>query len=160
MRILFVCLGNICRSPTAEAVMRSLVTEAGLADEIEVESAGTGNWHAGEPPDPRATETAAERGVELVGSARQIDAADFENFDLLIAMDRANHAELLRMAPNADARDRVGLLREFDPEAPDADPAPGVPDPYFGGGDGFAEVIEIVDRCCASLLDSIRAGRT
>ena len=155
MRILFVCLGNICRSPTAEAVMRSLVSEAGLDGEIEVESAGTGSWHLGDPPDPRAVAAAAERGVELAGGARQVDEADFASFDLLIAMDRSNRDGLLRLAPDEEARGRVRLLREFG-DGEEAD----VPDPYYGGEEGFAEVVEIVERSCAALLDDIRAGRT
>ena len=149
MRVLFVCLGNICRSPTAEAVMRGLVAAAGLEDEIEVESAGTGSWHVGDPPDPRAVSAAAERGVELTGSARQVDEADFEGFDLLVAMDRSNRDALLRLAPDDEARDRVRLLGDAD-----------VPDPYYGGAEGFADVVEIVERGCAELLAEIRAGTT
>ena len=155
MRILFVCLGNICRSPTAEAVMRGLVAEAGLDGEIEVESAGTGSWHLGDPPDPRAVAAAAERGVELDGAARQVDRADFDRFDLLIAMDRSNRDALLRLAPSTEARERVRLLREFG-DGEEAD----VPDPYYGGEEGFAEVVEIVERCCRALLDDIRTGQT
>lgn len=156
MRILFVCLGNICRSPTAEGVMRRLVAEAGLEDEIEVASAGTGNWHMGEPPDSRAAAAAAERGVKLAGSAQQVGAADFEGYDLLIAMDRSNHAELSRLAPDDEARAKVRLLREFDPAGRGGAGAPDVPDPYFGGEDGFAEVMEIVERSCSALLDELR----
>jgi protein-tyrosine phosphatase len=155
MRILFVCLGNICRSPTAEAVMRGLVAEAGLDGEVEVESAGTGSWHLGDPPDPRAVAAAAERGVELDGAARQVTEADFERFDLLIAMDRSNRDGLLRLAPDEDARGRVRLLSDFG----DGGPAD-VPDPYYGGEEGFAEVLGIVERRCTALLDEIRAGRT
>jgi protein-tyrosine phosphatase len=152
MRILFVCAGNICRSPTAEAVMRGLVAEAGLDGEIEIASAGTGGWHVGDPPDPRSVAAAAERGVELTGAARQVDAADFEGFDLLIAMDRSNHDALRRLAPDEEARERIHLLREYgDGEAHD------VPDPYYGGADGFAEVVEIVERNCRALLDELAA---
>jgi protein-tyrosine phosphatase len=155
VRILFVCLGNICRSPTAEVVMRGLVAEAGLDGEIEVESAGTGNWHLGDPPDPRAISAAADRGVELTGAARQVDEADFEHFDLMIAMDRSNRDALRRLAPDDEAQERVRLLREFG-DREDSD----VPDPYYGGEDGFAEVLDIVERCCSALLDEVRAGRT
>jgi protein-tyrosine phosphatase len=154
MRILFVCLGNICRSPTAEAVMRGLVAEAGLEDEVAIESAGTGDWHIGSPPDRRSVAAAAERGVELAGSARQVTAADFERFDLLIAMDAYNRDDLLAMAPDAAAESRVRMLREFGDEA-ELD----VPDPYDGDGEGFAKVIEIVERNSAALLEEIRAGR-
>jgi protein-tyrosine phosphatase len=150
MRILFVCLGNICRSPTAEAVMRGLVAESGLKGEVEVDSAGTGNWHLGDPPDPRAVEAAAARGVALRGAARQVDESDFERFDLLVAMDRSNHDALRRLAPDEPVGERIRLLREFGDGA-EAD----VPDPYYGGAEGFAEVLEIVERCCAALLAEI-----
>jgi protein-tyrosine phosphatase len=153
VRILFVCLGNICRSPTAEAVMRGLIAERGLDDEITVASAGTGDWHLGDPPDQRAVAAAAERGVELTGTARQVSEADFAGFDLLVAMDRSNRDALLRLAPEAEARDKVRLLRDFDDGAGD------VPDPYYGGPDGFADVVDIVERSCAALLDELRAPR-
>lgn len=154
MRILFVCAGNICRSPTAEAVMRGLVAETGLDGEIEIESAGTGGWHVGDPPDPRSVAAAAERGVELAGAARQVDEADFEGFDLLVAMDRSNRDALRRLAPDEEARERIRLLREYgDGVAHD------VPDPYYGGADGFDEVVEIVERNCRALLDELAADR-
>src|SRR3954447_16701919 len=98
-RLLFVCLGNICRSPTAEGVMRRLVRERGLEARVDVESAGTGDWHAGEPPDPRAADAARRRGTDLGGAARQVTPADFEHFDLLLAMDRDNLRDLRAMAP-------------------------------------------------------------
>jgi protein-tyrosine phosphatase len=149
VRLLFVCLGNICRSPTAEAVMRGLVAEAGLEDKIEVESAGTGNWHVGYPPDERAVAAAAERGIELSGEARQVVRGDFGGFDLLIAMDRQNCDDLLRLAETPADREKVRLLRSY------ADGELDVPDPYYGGEDGFAEVVEIVERCCEALLAEI-----
>ena len=154
MRVLFVCLGNICRSPTAEGVMRSLVAEAGLEGEIEVESAGTGDWHVGHPPDERALSAAAARGITLEGVARQVTAGDFEAFDLIVAMDRANRDDLVALAPDAEARERVRLLREYAGES-ERD----VPDPYYGGEDGFADVVEIVERSCAALLDALGDGR-
>jgi protein-tyrosine phosphatase len=154
VRILFVCLGNICRSPTAEAVMRGLVAERALEREIEVASAGTGDWHLGDPPDERASAAAAERGVELTGAARQVTAADFRDFDLLVAMDRSNRDALLRLAPDEATREKVRLLR------PSGDGDEDVPDPYYGGPEGFAEVVEIVERGCRALLDEIRAGQT
>ncbi len=154
MRILFVCLGNICRSPTAEAVLRGLVAEAGLDGKVEVESAGTGDWHIGEPPDRRSVSAAAERGVELGGSARQVTPGDFDHFDLLIAMDRFNRDDLLAMAPDDTARSRVRMLREFG-DGGKLD----VPDPYDGGAEGFAEVVEIVERSCAAMLAELQAGR-
>jgi protein-tyrosine phosphatase len=155
MRILFVCMGNICRSPTAEGVMRRLISDAGLDDRVEIESAGTGGWHAGEPPDRRATLAARRRGIALEGAARQIRAADFRDFDLVIALDRANLRELLAMAPDEDAAEKIRLLREFDPRAAgDLD----VPDPYYGGDRGFETVLDMVEAACRGLLDELRAA--
>jgi protein-tyrosine phosphatase len=159
MRVLFVCMGNICRSPTAEGVMRRLVAEAGLEDRIEVDSAGTGGWHAGDPPDVRATAAAARRGVTLDGAARQVRPEDFDEFDLVIAMDRENLRGLLTLAPDEAAAERIRLLREFDPSsagAPDLD----VPDPYYGGDRGFETVLDMTEAACRGLLDELRsAGR-
>src|SRR3712207_5792833 len=115
MKLLFVCLGNICRSPTAEGVMRRLVREAGLEPQFEIESAGTGDWHIGRPPDARATAAARARGITLDGAARQIAREDFERFDHVLVMDRANLRDVLAVAPDPDARRKVRLLREFDP---------------------------------------------
>jgi protein-tyrosine phosphatase len=153
-RILFVCLGNICRSPTAEGVMRALVRDAGLEGRIELDSAGTGGWHIGEPPDTRATETARRRGIVLEGAARQVRREDFEEFDLILAMDRDNLRELRRLAPDEPSRAKARLLREFDPAADgDLD----VPDPYYGGPGGFDEVLDLVQAACAFLLRRLRA---
>jgi protein-tyrosine phosphatase len=157
VRLLFVCLGNICRSPTAEGTMRTLVREAGLERQIELDSAGTGAWHAGSAPDERATAAAARRGIALEGSARRVRAGDFDDFDLILAMDLSNVDELRRMAPGEDARAKVRLLREFDPasaETGDLD----VPDPYYGDGDGFERVLDHVQAACAGLLAQVRAG--
>ena len=132
--------------------MRSLVDEAGLSDRIEIDSAGTGDWHLGHSPDPRATVAAEARGIELAGAARQVEPADFERFDLIVAMDRINRAALEALAPGEQARGRIRLLREY------ADGAVDVPDPYYGGDDGFAEVLEIVDRSCRALLDEVATG--
>jgi protein-tyrosine phosphatase len=152
MRILFVCMGNICRSPTAEGVMRRLVEQAGLEDRIEVESAGTGGWHVGEPPDERATLAARRRGVTLAGAAQQVTRDDFRGFDLLIALDRANLRELLALAPDEDAAEKVRLLREFDPAAAGV---LDVPDPYYGGDRGFETVLDMVEAACRGLLDEV-----
>lgn len=157
LRLLFVCMGNICRSPTAEAVMRAVLAEAGADGRVAVESAGTGEWHAGEPPDARATEAANRRGVALEGAARQVRPSDFREFDLLIAMDRRNARDLQALAPDAEAAEKVRLLREFDPAsagAPDLD----VPDPYYGGPDGFETVLDQVEAACRGLLDELRAA--
>ncbi|MGO8904457.1 MAG: low molecular weight protein-tyrosine-phosphatase [Solirubrobacteraceae bacterium] len=156
-RILFVCLGNICRSPTAEGVMRSLVAEAGLVERIELDSAGTGRWHVGSPPDRRAVAAARSRGIALGGHARQVSPGDFEAFDLLLAMDRANMRDLVQLAPGKPWREKIRLLREFDPQsAGDRDLE--VPDPYYGAPGGFEEVLDIVQTACAGLLARIRVG--
>ncbi len=157
MRILFVCMGNICRSPTAEGVMRGLVRDAGLEGRVELDSAGTGGWHAGDPPDARATAAARARGVDLDGAARAVTAEDFEHFDLLLAMDRENERDLLARAPDADARAKVRLLREFDPEAVAAGDLD-VPDPYYGGARGFEHVLDLVEAACRGLLAEVRAA--
>jgi protein-tyrosine phosphatase len=154
-RVLFVCMGNICRSPTAEGVFRRLVRDEGLEDEIEIDSAGTGGWHVGEPPDSRSTEAARRRGIELEGAARQFSAADFDRFDLILAMDAENRNELLSVAPDDDARAKVRLFREFD-RASNGSGDLDVPDPYFGGEQGFEHVLDLVDAAARGLLDELR----
>jgi protein-tyrosine phosphatase len=159
LRLLFVCLGNICRSPTAEGAMRELVREAGLEQQIELDSAGTGSWHVGSPPDPRAVATAHARGVTLGGAARTVVSNDFNDCDLVIAMDRSNMRDLRELAPSEDAREKVRLLREFDPASAGLDPeALDVPDPYYGAAGGFEEVLELVQDACRGLLAQIQAG--
>ncbi len=155
MKLLFVCLGNICRSPTAEGVMRGLVAEAGLEDRIEIDSAGTGGWHVGAPPDARATEAARRRGLTLDGAARRVTPDDFAEFDLILAMDRDNVEALKAVAPDDPGRAKVRLLREYDPAsrgAPDLD----VPDPYYGGPAGFDVVLDQVEAACRGLLADVR----
>jgi protein-tyrosine phosphatase len=147
VRILFVCLGNICRSPTAEGVMRRLVREEGLEDRIEIDSAGTGGWHVGAPPDARATEAAARRGTVLEGAARRFDPSDFERFDLIVAMDRENLRDLLALAPDDEARAKVRMFRAGGLD---------VPDPYYGGDDGFEEVLDLVEEAARELLAEVR----
>jgi protein-tyrosine phosphatase len=156
VRLLFVCLGNICRSPTAEGVMRALVEEAGLEDSIELDSAGTGAWHVGSPPDGRAVAAARARGIVLEGSARQIRQNDFDEFDLVLAMDRSNLRELEELAGSEERRAKVRLLREFDP-AGGGDQDLEVPDPYYGAAGGFEEVLDLVQGACAGLLTQIGA---
>jgi protein-tyrosine phosphatase len=150
VRLLFVCMGNICRSPTAEGVMRALLREQGIED-VEVESAGIGDWHVGDPPDRRATDAARLRGIALEGAARQVRASDFDDFDLLIAMDRSNQRDLLMLAPDEEARRKGRLLREWEPGATDLD----VPDPYYGDGRGFEDVLDMVQASCRALLDEL-----
>ncbi len=156
MRIVFVCLGNICRSPTAEGVMRRLIAEEGLEGQIAIDSAGTGGWHVGAPPDERATAAAALRGTVLDGAARRFDPDDFHRFDLVLAMDDENRRDLLAIAPDPESRAKVRLLREFDPTARasgDLD----VPDPYYGGGHGFERVLDMVEDATRGLLAELRA---
>jgi protein-tyrosine phosphatase len=144
LRLLFVCSGNICRSPTAEAVMRRLVDEAGLAGDIDVDSAGTGDWHVGEPPDPRAVAAARNRGLAVTGTARQITPADFDEFDLILAVDDENLRRLRRITPPG-AAGRVRKLAAQD-----------VPDPYYGGPDGFEVALDLIEKHSRALLDELR----
>jgi low molecular weight protein-tyrosine phosphatase len=135
--------------------MRALVREEGLEDQIEIESAGVGDWHVGHPPDDRATEAARRRGVTLAGTARQVRPSDFADFDLLLAMDRENLRALRALAPDARAAEKVKMLRAYDPDsagAPDLD----VPDPYYGGAQGFETVLDQVEAACRGLLESLR----
>jgi protein-tyrosine phosphatase len=154
VRVSFVCLGNICRSPTAEAVMRKLVERAGLADRVLIDSAGTGDWHVGEPRDARSTAVGKKRGTPLGGAARQFQPGDFARFDQVLAMDRKNLRDLLALAPDDAARAKVSLLRSFDPGLVAGDDE--VPDPYYGGLDGFDRVFDICEAACAGLLAHLR----
>ncbi|MEJ5255856.1 MAG: low molecular weight protein-tyrosine-phosphatase [Acidimicrobiales bacterium] len=155
VRILFVCLGNICRSPTAEAVMRHHVDRTGLTGRIEVDSAGTGGWHVGEPPDQRAQAEARRRGIAMTSRARQFHPGDFEWFDLILAMDRQNLTDLHDLACTPAQRSKIRLLREFDP-AHNGDLE--VPDPYYGGSGGFATVFDQIEAACLGLLDHLRGA--
>jgi protein-tyrosine phosphatase len=153
LAVLFVCLGNICRSPTAEGVFRRLVADAGLSERIAIDSAGTGGWHVGEPPDPRSVETAAARGYVLDHRARLLVAADLDRFDYVLAMDRDNLAAIERLAGGRTVRATRRLLRAFDCAAErDAE----VPDPYAGGRAGFEHVVDLCERGCRGLLEDVR----
>jgi protein-tyrosine phosphatase len=132
--------------------MRHLVESAGLSHAVEIDSAGTAGYHAGEPPDPRACAAGTRRGIEICGRARQISRGDFDRFDYVLAMDATNLAELLAMAP-ASRRDRVKLLRSFDASAA---PNAAVPDPYYGGDAGFDEVLAMCLRACSGVLEHVR----
>jgi protein-tyrosine phosphatase len=151
VKVLFVCLGNICRSPTAEGVFRHLVEEAGLGERFTIASAGTGGWHQGELPDPRMRSAAKRRGYRLESKARQVEAGDFESFDHIVAMDESNRADLLAICP-APHRSKIVLLRDWDAERDH----PGVPDPYYGGDEGFETVLDIVERSCRRLLEHLK----
>jgi protein-tyrosine phosphatase len=154
-RVLFVCLGNICRSPLAEGVFLHLVKEAGLADRFEVDS--TGEWHIGEQPDSRSIAVARRHGVELPSRARQVEPEDLHTFDHVIAMDRENLRDLKRLA-SAGAKADVRLLRMHDPARTSSDDDD-VPDPYYGGPSGFDHVYDMVHRSCVALLAELTTER-
>ncbi len=152
MRVLFVCLGNICRSPTAEVVFRHLVRQEAPGIQVTIASAGLGGWHVGEPPDERSQAAALRRGFDMSAQrARQFADEDFERFDLILAMDRENLRELQRRAP-ARARERVRLFLEFAAQEGTHD----VPDPYYGGEAGFERVLDLTQIAARGLLDHVR----
>lgn len=150
-RVLFVCLGNICRSPAAEAVFADLIRQAGLSDTFAIDSAGTGAWHIGERADQRMRQAARRRQIEITSLARQVTREDFARFDHIFAMDASNLSALRRLAP-AEHRHKVKLFRDFDPEAPGED----VPDPYYGGDEGFDDVLDIVTRTGRALVTELK----
>jgi protein-tyrosine phosphatase len=151
LKVLFVCTGNICRSPTAEGMLRALAEERGLAGRLLVDSAGTTDYHTGEPPDRRALAAARRRGLDLAQlRARRLDAEDFESFDLIVAMDRGHHAALRALCPS-EHEHKLRLFMDYLPEHRSRD----VPDPYYGGKRDFEEVLDIVDRGSAAILEEI-----
>ena len=156
IRICFVCLGNIVRSPLAENMFRHLAEGAKLGHKYEVDSAGTSGWHVGEQPDRRMRRVAAGHGFKYSGRGRQFMPSDFETFDLVVAMDSDNHSNLSRLARTKEELAKIHLMREFDPQG---NPTAPVPDPYYGGIDGFEEVFQIVKRSCQGLLDALEDGK-
>ncbi len=155
MRVLFVCLGNICRSPTAEAVFRAVIARDAPHLGIEIDSAGTAGYHIGDPPDVRSQQAGKRRGYDLAPlRARRVDDGDFERFDLILAMDRENLSELHSRAPKG-AREKIRLFLEFAPDAGFAE----VPDPYYGGANGFEQVLDLVEAASAGLLQHLRGKR-
>jgi protein-tyrosine phosphatase len=152
INVLMVCLGNICRSPTAEAVLRAIAAREAPELQIHIDSAGTADYHIGEPPDKRSQAAARRRGYEMSDlRARQVEPVDFERFDLVLAMDQANLADLQRSAPRSH-RERVKLFLEFAPDAHTRE----VPDPYYGGPNGFEEVLDLVEAASRGLLRYLR----
>lgn len=154
IKILFVCLGNICRSPAAEGVMRALVSEAGLDDRFVIDSAGTGGYHIGDLPDSRMRVHARRRGYELTHICRQVRASDFDDFDIIIGMDAANIRNLKRMAPTVEAEQKIVPMASYLTIATRYDH---IPDPYYEGAEGFELVLDLLENACANLLDDFRA---
>ena len=153
-RVLFVCLGNICRSPSAENIMNHLIQQRCLQGQIQCDSAGTSSYHIGSPPDTRMAKAAKAYGITLRGNARQFTAADFDRFDWILAMDRENVRDILSLAPQDDYRQKVKLMCEFCRLYPDQE----VPDPYYGGPEGFKYVIDLLMDACDGFLDHVLAS--
>lgn len=152
-RVCFVCTGNICRSPMAESVFRARVEEAGLDGLVEVDSAGTGGWHEGDGADPRTVAVLEEHGYDSAHTARQFQASWFSRLDLVIALDSGHLKALRRLAPTPEDAEKVRLLRSYDPAADDD---LDVPDPYYGGTEGFQTVLEMVEAASDGLLAAVR----
>lgn len=154
VEVRFVCLGNICRSPLAQGVFEKLVVQEGLQHEIRVSSAGTGSWHVGSPPDARMQQTANKYGIQLNSRGQQFQSSDFQDVDLILAMDHSNLMTLEQISSDPKQAEKLRLFRSFDPEADgDLD----VPDPYYGGGKGFEIVYQIVERTCPRILDFLKS---
>ncbi|MGV0023690.1 low molecular weight protein-tyrosine-phosphatase [Phormidesmis priestleyi] len=151
-QVLFVCLGNICRSPSAENIMNHLIKQAGLSDQIVCDSAGTSSYHIGSPPDRRMNAAAKLRGIELVGRARQFTKSDFEDFDLILAMDRDNYKEICAVDRSGKHAHKVRLMCDFCTRHT----LRGVPDPYYGGEEGFNQVIDLLLDACEGLLTYVK----
>lgn len=150
-RLLFVCLGNICRSPSAENIMNHLINQRNLQGQIQCDSAGTSSYHVGAKPDSRMQAAAMEQGIKLVGRSRQFTSGDFERFDLILAMDQSNYQDILALDPAQKSSDRVKLMCDFASHHPDRE----VPDPYYGGPSGFDYVIDLLLDACNGLLDQV-----
>lgn len=157
VKICFVCLGNICRSPLAQGAFETLMEKENSQDLVQIESAGTGHWHVGKPPDKRMQATARKNGVALNSLARQFQPEDFDRFDLVIAMDQSNFMNLSALCSPSIAEKKLRLFRSFDPENPSGKSID-VPDPYYGGDEGFDNVFKIVHRTAPKILEFIKAN--
>ncbi|UFP96136.1 low molecular weight protein-tyrosine-phosphatase [Gloeobacter morelensis] len=153
-KLLFICMGNICRSPAAEGIMVHLLEKAGLGGRVVCDSAGTIAYHVGEPPDRRMRAAATRRGIALRGTARKFSPADFDHFDRILVMDRANYEDILDLDPSGRYRHKVKLVCEYCRLYPDRE----VPDPYYGGDAGFEHVLDLLLDACSGLLDAMRSG--
>jgi protein-tyrosine phosphatase len=157
VKVCFVCLGNICRSPLAQGIFEALVKNEGLQDQIIISSAGVGNWHVGNPPDSRMQKTAQKYGINLNSRAQQFQTADFKEMDLVLAMDKSNLNALQQMGPESELKDKLFLFRTFDSENNNNLE---VPDPYYGGDNGFEMVYQIVERTCPKVLEYLKRELT
>lgn len=153
--LLFVCMGNICRSPAGENVMRKLLEDAGLSNEIELDSAGTIGYHTGHAPDPRMSEAGRRRGLPMTGIARQVKSSDLRRFDLILAMDRENYADLMDLASNDEESSKIKLFCDFCSNHNASE----VPDPYYGGARGFEHVLDLLEDGCTQILDMLQRER-
>jgi protein-tyrosine phosphatase len=154
IRVLFVCLGNICRSPLAEAIFKEKISQKGLDHVFEADSCGTSNYHIGGPPDPRTLANALKNGIRIDHCGRQLAEEDLENFDFVLAMDNSNLRNILRLSNAGQHSKKISLMRDFDPLAKGHE----VPDPYFGGEQGFQEVYEILDRSIENFIHHVEAN--
>ena len=153
VEVCFVCLGNICRSPLAQGVFEALVKKKGLQDQVIISSAGVSGWHVGSPPDARMQQTARSHGIQLNSRARQFQSSDFRQMDLVLAMDHSNLSALQQMRPKSELQNKLFLFRSFDPEN-NGDFE--VPDPYYGGNEGFETVYQMVERTCPKVLEHLQ----
>lgn len=153
-KVLFVCLGNICRSPAAEGILKKMVKDQGLSDKITIDSAGTSGYHDGELPDPRMRQHGARRGYTFDSLSRRFTSRDFDKFDIILAMDDSNYHNIMRLAPDLDSEKKVHRMVEFSQKYSHDH----IPDPYYSGADGFELVLDLLEDACAGLLEKIKKG--